>query len=418
MVHDEKKKKKPKTAKDEGKKSSVVEESSGQEDKQDPAVVKSVSKVVPSRASKFKNSLALQAIEDEDSDGATPSPPSSLDGGDQNEDDDDFDIEMMKESDLNDKISGEELKEVHEYAKYLGMDPIKDKKLLWIAVEAMTAKLPEKWKEYYTNDGQSYFYNESQKKTQWEHPMDDYYRKMFHKLKQGKDISAGGFKENINPGGQKSVLPALIANASNKKQPKIKPMEGEKNKEERLNMLMRRCEFPVKLVSQQLSEDAERKNLQGETEKLIYRHKDRSTCVGCESSRDAEPKETVDVSKEVAGVVRPFVPVVPTHLLQVRDILRSVRDEANDPLALNRMSLALDRQVENPLLINSPKVPSKPEDMKELEQRRLKELQEHVPGCLFSGPPLTLIPPAAQARNPPSDVKEPTTCGKVSRSVR
>lgn len=250
MTHDEnKKKRKSKSAKNEEPANAAVEPAKehikeAKEDRKEAKEsrkkdVTTVNKGVTSWASKFKTSLALQALKDEDSDGATPSPPSSVDGEDQ---DDDFDIEMMKESDFNDQISSAELKEVHEYAKYLGMDPINDKKFLWIAVEAMTAKLPENWKEFFTADGQSYFYNDSQKKTQWEHPMDDYYRKMFQKLKHGQDVSNGGvFKENINPDVQRSSLPTLATSGNNKKQLKTRATEVEKNKEDRLNMLMKRC---------------------------------------------------------------------------------------------------------------------------------------------------------------------------------
>ena len=36
--------------------------------------------------------------------------------------------------------------DIHEYAKFLGMDPIKDSEYLYIAVEGLKAPLPADWK--------------------------------------------------------------------------------------------------------------------------------------------------------------------------------------------------------------------------------------------------------------------------------
>ena len=44
--------------------------------------------------------------------------------------------------------------EVKEFAAYLGMDAEEDKDLLWIAVDAMTAKLPDHWEELTSETGQ------------------------------------------------------------------------------------------------------------------------------------------------------------------------------------------------------------------------------------------------------------------------
>ncbi len=78
------------------------------------------------------------------------------------------------------------LEEVREFALYLGMNPDEDKDLLWIAVDAMTAKLPEHWEELKAENGQSYYYFKRTGQTQWEHPLDDYYRGLYAKLKKDK----------------------------------------------------------------------------------------------------------------------------------------------------------------------------------------------------------------------------------------
>jgi centrosomal protein CEP164 len=38
---------------------------------------------------------------------------------------------------------------VIEYAKFLGIDPMKEPEFLWIAREGLTAPLPEDWKAVY-----------------------------------------------------------------------------------------------------------------------------------------------------------------------------------------------------------------------------------------------------------------------------
>lgn len=42
--------------------------------------------------------------------------------------------------------------EVLEYAKFLSMDPVKDKEFLWIAREGLKAPLPEHWKAVYVEN--------------------------------------------------------------------------------------------------------------------------------------------------------------------------------------------------------------------------------------------------------------------------
>jgi hypothetical protein len=39
--------------------------------------------------------------------------------------------------------------EINEYAKFLGIDPIKELQFLWIAKEGLTAPLPPDWKAVY-----------------------------------------------------------------------------------------------------------------------------------------------------------------------------------------------------------------------------------------------------------------------------
>lgn len=70
--------------------------------------------------------------------------------------------------------------EVHEYAKWLGMDLQRDKALFWIAREGLQAPLPAHWKPCKTADtGEIYYFNFSTGDSTWDHPCDEYYRKLF-----------------------------------------------------------------------------------------------------------------------------------------------------------------------------------------------------------------------------------------------
>ena len=50
----------------------------------------------------------------------------------------------------------------------------------------MTAKLPEHWQEFKGEGDRSYYYYHRTGQTQWEHPLDDYYRNLYLKLKSEK----------------------------------------------------------------------------------------------------------------------------------------------------------------------------------------------------------------------------------------
>ena len=49
--------------------------------------------------------------------------------------------------------------EIIQYARYLGMDPVEDRALLWIALEGIDAELPSGWVQYTSKDGSAYFHN-------------------------------------------------------------------------------------------------------------------------------------------------------------------------------------------------------------------------------------------------------------------
>ena len=55
-----------------------------------------------------------------------------------------------------------------------------DADLLWVAQQGLTAALPEGWVEHRDEEtGEPYFHNEAAGQSSWEHPADDYYRKLY-----------------------------------------------------------------------------------------------------------------------------------------------------------------------------------------------------------------------------------------------
>ena len=99
---------------------------------------------------KLKNLVNLEAGRDGESDGSI-SPPSDAEteepalGRSNTEDMQDIIADVKAAEALPDRAKEAALEAVHNFARYLGMDPVVDKEFLWIAVEAMSATLPENW---------------------------------------------------------------------------------------------------------------------------------------------------------------------------------------------------------------------------------------------------------------------------------
>merc|ERR1711988_1811473 len=73
--------------------------------------------------------------------------------------------------------------EIREYASYLGIEPELDARWLWIAEEAISCPLPPSWQGMQDDNGAPFFYNTQTDKSQYAHPMDDYFRTLYHNLK-------------------------------------------------------------------------------------------------------------------------------------------------------------------------------------------------------------------------------------------
>ncbi|UPR04646.1 hypothetical protein HOP50_17g79900, partial [Chloropicon primus] len=78
--------------------------------------------------------------------------------------------------------------EVSEVATRLGIDPVYDTDLLYIAEEFLLTPLPLGWTEYSNDDGRIYYFNEKSRATQWDHPLEDYYKGIVFMRKIGYNV--------------------------------------------------------------------------------------------------------------------------------------------------------------------------------------------------------------------------------------
>ncbi|CAF3900327.1 unnamed protein product, partial [Rotaria sp. Silwood1] len=66
--------------------------------------------------------------------------------------------------------------EIHEYAIYIGIEPEKEKDLLWLAREGLMKPLPSGWKACQEENGELYYFNFNTGKSSWDHPYDEIYK--------------------------------------------------------------------------------------------------------------------------------------------------------------------------------------------------------------------------------------------------
>merc|ERR1712159_328190 len=65
------------------------------------------------------------------------------------------------------------------YARYLGIDPVADHDLLWIATEALEAPLPSDWTEHFDSNDRVFYYHATQRVSSWTHPLEHIYRETY-----------------------------------------------------------------------------------------------------------------------------------------------------------------------------------------------------------------------------------------------
>ena len=81
--------------------------------------------------------------------------------------------------------------EIHGYAKFLGMDIVKDKEFLYIAEEGLKAPVPEPWMTYFNSKDEIFYVNSITNERMYDHPLDEEYRQKFLRLKAEKEAAEG-----------------------------------------------------------------------------------------------------------------------------------------------------------------------------------------------------------------------------------
>ena len=79
--------------------------------------------------------------------------------------------------------------EIEEYANWLGMTFPEDDDLRWIVREGLKASLPKDWKPCKTGDGEVYYFNFETGESVWDHPCDEYYRKLYEDEKYKRKLA-------------------------------------------------------------------------------------------------------------------------------------------------------------------------------------------------------------------------------------
>ena len=87
--------------------------------------------------------------------------------------------------------------EIMTYGRHLGLDPVFEPDLLWIAEQALGAPLPANWKEHVTPAGDVYFANSLTGVTSWDHPLEDEFRALAESVRQRKRLRAAAQKKAV-----------------------------------------------------------------------------------------------------------------------------------------------------------------------------------------------------------------------------
>lgn len=72
--------------------------------------------------------------------------------------------------------------ELISYAKYLGIDPVIDGDLMWIADEALRAPLPCEWTEHHDSSERIFYYNVDTHESSWTHPLEQLHRDTYKSI--------------------------------------------------------------------------------------------------------------------------------------------------------------------------------------------------------------------------------------------
>nr|XP_023413944.1 centrosomal protein of 164 kDa isoform X8 [Loxodonta africana] len=83
--------------------------------------------------------------------------------------------------------------EILEFAREIGIDPIKEPELMWLAREGIVAPLPMEWKPCQDITGDIYYFNFANGQSMWDHPCDEHYRNLV--IQERGKLSTGAIKK-------------------------------------------------------------------------------------------------------------------------------------------------------------------------------------------------------------------------------
>ncbi|XP_075822198.1 centrosomal protein of 164 kDa isoform X5 [Microtus pennsylvanicus] len=84
--------------------------------------------------------------------------------------------------------------EILDFARVIGIDPIKEPELMWLAREGIEAPLPKGWKPCQNITGDIYYFNFNTGQSIWDHPCDEHYRKLVIQERE-KWLTPGAIKK-------------------------------------------------------------------------------------------------------------------------------------------------------------------------------------------------------------------------------
>lgn len=114
-------------------------------------------------------------------------------------------------------------KDVLEQCDALGINPLTEPDLIYIAREALKAPLPESWKPITDGHGGIYYYNFNTHESTWEHPCDTFYQNMLQKEREKKrSLRKGEINTKQEKGGHLGLKkPPLLGPVSHGGKPEL-----------------------------------------------------------------------------------------------------------------------------------------------------------------------------------------------------
>lgn len=99
--------------------------------------------------------------------------------------------QLILEEDYDENYQPSE-EEIFEYAQIIGIDPKTEPHLIYIAREGICAPLPDHWRPCQDPKGDIYYFNFATGESIWDHPCDEFYRKMVMEERKKLSMNRGG----------------------------------------------------------------------------------------------------------------------------------------------------------------------------------------------------------------------------------